>query len=388
MTEQSNLKVKYLLAFILILGAQCGVNSFVLRQPSFHNQCSLKESKGSVKCRGPYSDKFSLSYSINDKNGESDPRESEFSSLEPREENNLRKSRQEREKLDQGRFAGYGNDLWGLRSTIDDLNRKLIDSITSGANVEDLKRSLQQAESRDPYLVYGMELEATERALQEGRIEEASLHRQEAMSARSCLPQFNFEGLWIGKYGDHGFEMINVTYVGDIMIARKVTGDKNVPSGEVSFQIDMSPPQSNPSLKPAKKPLANIKLSKEAGKRWGTSQISRYQGLGQVAEEGFINHQWMDGQLVVINEEYFSFSWMPLNHQIFFGRPSGELSIKMLRESKSERQPTMDDDLATLKDHVTRCFDVTAAELDDELIEGKDDAFSCIYHDEDTCSFE
>lgn len=89
MTEQSNLKVKYLLAFILILGAQCGVNSFVLRQPSFHNQCSLKESKGSVKCRGPYSDKFSLSYSINDKNGESDPRESEFSSLEPREENNL-----------------------------------------------------------------------------------------------------------------------------------------------------------------------------------------------------------------------------------------------------------------------------------------------------------
>jgi len=172
------------------------------------------------------------------------------------------------------------------------------------------------------------------------------------------------------------------------MIARKVTGDKNVPSGEISFQIDMSPPACSPSLKPTKKSLANIVLSKEAAKRWGTSQISRYQGLGQVAEEGFVNHQWMDGQMVVINEEYFSFSWMPLNHQIFFGRPSGELSIKMLRESKSERQPTIDDDLTTLKDHVTRCFDVTAAELDDELVEGKDDPFSCIYHDEDTCSFE
>jgi len=205
MTQRSSPQVNYLLAFILILGAQCGVRSFILKQPSFHNQCSLKDSNSYVKYCGSHSSKFPLFYFGNDESGDSDPRESEFSSLEPREDNNIRKNRQEREKLDQGRFAGYGNDLWGLRSKIDDLNLKLIDSMTSGANVEDLKSSLQQAESRDPYLVYGLELEATEKALQEGRIEEAFLHRQEAMSARSCLPQFNFEGLWIGKYGDHGF---------------------------------------------------------------------------------------------------------------------------------------------------------------------------------------
>jgi len=207
------------------------------------------------------------------------------------------------------------------------------------------------------------------------------------MSARSCLPQFNFEGLWIGKYGEHGFEMVNVTYVGDTMIARKVTGDKNVPAGEISFQVDLSP--HGKSYKAIKKALSNIVLSKEATKRWGTSQLSRYQGLGQVAEEGFENHQWMDGQMVVINEEYFSFSWMPLNHQIFFGRPSGELSLKMLRESNFEHKATIEDDLLTMKHHVARCFDVTSAVLD-EILEGKDDPFSCIYYDQDAeeCVFE
>ena len=91
--------------------------------------------------------------------------------------------------------------------------------------------------------------------------------------------------------------MINVTYVGDIMIARKVTGDKNVPAGEISFQVDMTPPKPSTSLTVAKKNLPNIVLSDEAAKRWGTSELSRYQGHGQVAEEGFKNRQWMDGQL-------------------------------------------------------------------------------------------
>ena len=36
--------------------------------------------------------------------------------------------------------------------------------------------------------------------------------------------------------------MINVTYVGDTLIAFKVTGDKNVPRGEITFQADLTPP--------------------------------------------------------------------------------------------------------------------------------------------------
>lgn len=35
--------------------------------------------------------------------------------------------------------------------------------------------------------------------------------------------------------------MINVTYVGDQLIAYKVTGDKSVPRGEITFQADLNP---------------------------------------------------------------------------------------------------------------------------------------------------
>jgi len=391
MMTRSNVRVDHILTFILLLGIEGIVRSFTLKLPSLHGRSCMKESKSCFQLYGSYSDRFSLSYSNNEENGDSDPRDSEFSSLEAREDNIVRKSRRERENIDQQRFAGYGNELWELRSMIDNLNQRIAESMNSGADVEALKHQLQQAESRDPYHVYGSELEAMEKLLQEGRTEEANIHHQEAMSARSCLPQFNLEGLWIGKYGDHGFDMINITYVGDIMIAKKVTGDKNVPAGDITFQLDMSPPLSDSSLRslrPTRKPLENIILSEEAAKRWGTSQITRYLGLGQVAEEGFTNNQWVDGQLIVISEEYFSFSWMPLNYQIFFGRPSPELSLKMLRESKSHRQPTIEDDLDTLKEHVKRCFDVTAADIDDEIVDGKDDPFSCIYHTDDTCSFE
>jgi hypothetical protein len=104
-----------------------------------------------------------------------------------------------------------------------------------------IRDSLYELEQKDPEIVYKVELDYMTEAEQDGRLEDAERHRETAMAARSCLPQFNLEGLWVGKYGNHGYEMINVTYVGDIMVAYKVTGDKNVPRGEITFQADLSP---------------------------------------------------------------------------------------------------------------------------------------------------
>ena len=203
------------------------------------------------------------------------------------------------------------------------------------------------------------------------------------------------------RYGHHGYEMINVTYQGDTLIAYKVTGDNNVPRGEITFQADLCPlpkrvtggPSGPSTIEP---PLQPISLTSKAAKKWGTTQLPRYKGLGQVAEAGFVNHQWMDGQLIIIGEEYFSFAWVPIEQQIFFGRPSPELALKMLRESSAaaavgakvwKTPPAMDADVTILKEYVTSCLEKTTETVEDEL---KGDEFSCIWHGMDTeeCYFQ
>jgi hypothetical protein len=252
-------------------------------------------------------------------------------------------------------------------------------------------------EQTDPELVYMLELADLKDALQEGRTEDAAKHERQATAARSCLPQFNLDGLWVGKYGSHGYELINVTYVGDMLRAEKVTGDRNVPRGEVTFQVDLNPlPSSSPSpfqdyedQHSERTALQPIKLTDKAALKWGTSQLPRYAGLGQVAEEGFYNNQWMDGQIIIIGEDYFSFAWLPVETQIFFGRPSAELALKMLRDNgdasirvsvEFDQPPSLDDDMEIQKRFMARCLEKTY-ELEDEITVDTPLNFGCIWHD-------
>jgi hypothetical protein len=39
----------------------------------------------------------------------------------------------------------------------------------------------------------------------------------------------------------------------------------------------------------------------------------------------------MEGQLILVGD-FFSFAWVPIGKQIFFGRPSPELTIRMMKE--------------------------------------------------------
>jgi hypothetical protein len=196
--------------------------------------------------------------------------------------------------------------------------------------------------------------------------------------------------------------MINVTYQGDLLIAYKVTGDKNVPRGEITFQVDLNPLDrkvvgdfsGDPSS--TTEPLQPISLTEKAAKKWGTTQLPRHKGLGQVAEAGFKKNQWMEGQLIIIGEEYFSFAWVPIEQQIFFGRPSPELALKMLRESGVasvtpaktwEKPPTMDENVSVLKEYINSCLEKTTETEEDEL---NGDPFSCIWTGDDTeeCYFQ
>ena len=109
--------------------------------------------------------------------------------------------------------------------------------------------------------------------------------------------------------------MINITYSGDTLIATKVTGDKNVPRGEVSFTADLSPRA--PAL-PGSESLSSlepIELNARAARQWGKKFLPRHPGRGQVASEGFKNAQWMEGQLILVGR-CFSFAWVPIGHQV------------------------------------------------------------------------
>ena len=136
------------------------------------------------------------------------------------------------------------------------------------------------------------------------------------------------------RYGEYGYEMINVTYTGDdTMIATKITGDKNVPAGKVTFTVDLAP-----VISPTTGQLTHlepIELDNKAQKQWGKKYLPRHLGKGQVAGENFANPQWMEGQMILVGR-FFSFAWVPIGTQIFFGRPSSDLTIKMLKEAKEE----------------------------------------------------
>ena len=171
--------------------------------------------------------------------------------------------------------------------------------------------------------------------------------------------------------------MINVTYSGDTLLANKVTGDKNVPRGELSFTVDLSPPQTIATANPNShnKQLEPIELNARASRQWGKKYLPRHPGKGQVASEGYRNAQWMEGQLILVGR-FFSFAWVPIGHQVFFGRPSPELTLKMLRERDEEELKK--DHLAVMRDVAERCWDETYwVERENVIVESEFERDGC-----------
>ena len=263
----------------------------------------------------------------------------------------LRQLRWDREKLAHAKYAS-GDELYELRRTIANLRNGLIDarqqqqivSISNPTNkrmkrkISELEKELLEVNGRDAEFVAAVSLELLAKAKSAGDEGLVNKYSAQLDEARSQIPHFNLHGLWVGKYGENGYEMINVTYSGDTLIATKLTGDNNVPKGEISFTVDLAPSSST---------LDPIELNSKAAKQWGKSFLPRFEGKGQVAAEGFVNPTWLEGQLILVGR-FFSFAWLPLGHQVFFGRPSSELTLKMLREAKSNELRS--DHVAVMRD--------------------------------------
>ena len=149
------------------------------------------------------------------------------------------------------------------------------------------------------------------------------------------------------SFGEHGHELINVTYVGDTLLAAKVSGDENVPRGQVSFTADLAP--KNESV------LEPLRLSLDQSSSTAT-KLPRFPGKGQVAKPGFVDHKFVDGQLVMF-DAHFSFVWIPTRHHVLFRRPTPEQIISLLRDPISK-----EDEVENMRSHVERCFGMDMTE--------------------------
>jgi len=209
----------------IFLVSLCGVSSF---QFSYFD-------KNAVRRSAVRQNDVSLNVLFEGDQVDDERQRMEFMDLEPLPENDSRRKRIERDLENRAQFVEFGDDLWDLRTKMDKMSSRLLQAVNEGhEEVEEFTREkLRDFEQRDPELVYMLEIADLEDATKEGRMKDAESHREKALAARSCLPHFNLDGLWVGKYGSHGYELINITYVGDTLIATKVTGDKNVPRGEV-----------------------------------------------------------------------------------------------------------------------------------------------------------
>ena len=142
-----------------------------------------------------------------------------------------RQSRLTRETTIRNTFAS-GEELFQIREDRTNLQENLRWSQAAGdvVRVRELKAAIKRLEEKDADFVYNNALREMTKAeaIKDPTKREFAIkqYRTEAAMARSCIPRFQLDGLWVGNYGN-GPQLVNVTYSdAHTLVATKVTGDK------------------------------------------------------------------------------------------------------------------------------------------------------------------
>ncbi len=101
----------------------------------------------------------------------------------------------------------------------------------------------------------------------------------------------DLSGRWVGAYGPHGDEVVDVRQSGAEVVAVKVTGDANVPAGQTTWRATL--------------------------RGWFGP------GEGQVAETGFRDPKFVPGLLRLVAPDLIVFEWEGLGAVVFrrLGQP-------------------------------------------------------------------
>ena len=99
------------------------------------------------------------------------------------------------------------------------------------------------------------------------------------------------QGLFIGTFGPHGPELLQMRRGMDedgdeAVVAEKLTGDPNVPCGKLSFKAKVG--------RKHRASPAGVYPDEMA-------IVGRYRGFGRVAQQGYTDSHWVDGDLLVFS---------------------------------------------------------------------------------------
>eukprot|EP00793_Prasinoderma_coloniale_P002791 PRCOL_00002273-RA len=199
-----------------------------------------------------------------------------------------------------------GGVVTPLRDALGELSSATIEDISStkGASadmvVDDENEDDEEGRAVEEQMRMILE---SEFARMQGRLSQAppsALYRRLDTSARGTM-----QGLFIGSFGPHGPEAVQLVMDeasrifhddddGDFakdpselcVMATKVTGDNNVHAGEVTFRARVG---------------RGSKLDPREVFPDDLGVTARYPGQGRVAQAGFTNPQWVDGELLVFD---------------------------------------------------------------------------------------
>ncbi|XP_073234073.1 F-box only protein 31-like isoform X2 [Porites lutea] len=117
-----------------------------------------------------------------------------------------------------------------------------------------------------------------------------------------------------GTYSSHGVELVMISFTDHKMIGTKITGDPNVPGGEVTFEVDLTKPLPDEAAADSGEPKRfSLPQGYEARYTDFPSHYkARFHSVGQIASHGFVSPQWTPAHFVLFNDDLFGFLWIEL----------------------------------------------------------------------------